>query len=69
MYFCEKLTYQLCKYVATPKHSIPYINGKGSIPEKKANKGGGEGGKQGCEIEDMELEGVLKKKASGVSWG
>ena len=45
MYFCEKSTYQLCKYVATPKHSIPYLNGKGSIPEKKANKGGGEGGK------------------------
>ena len=69
MYFCEKLTYQLSQYVATPKHSIPYLNGKCSIPEKKANKGGGEAGEQGCKIEDMELEEVLKKKASGISWG
>ena len=44
MYFCEKLTYQLCKYMATPKHSIPYINRTGSIPEKKANKVESEGG-------------------------
>ena len=47
---------------------MPYINGTGSIPEKKANKVESEGGQQGCEIEDMELEGVLKKKASGISW-
>ena len=49
MYFCEKLTYQLSQYVATPKHSIPYLNGKCSIPEKKSQQGRGWSGGVGMQ--------------------